>query len=262
MSSLKWKPFILILVSCVLLIALIFGLSSLNDRSSRDDSKKKQNNASSKTILWGVDSASSTTNQSLTCVNKKFGTPEVWGRYLGNKDNVSKGLTSNEVKRLHSKKIKILLINNQFESATGYKNGLKQAQVGIRLAEKIKAPNGVAIFADIEPTYEVDSGFIKGYYDGMKKSKYSAGIYGVFSKEKPLFKAFHMASKENNSIKNETIIWSAYPQNGVTSKGKKPNYSPDGPKGSKLLGWQYGLDAKGCHIDTNLFKGEIIEYLW
>lgn len=93
---------------------------SNKEDSSRNHDKKEQKVPSTKSLYWGVDSASFTTNQFLTCVKKEFGTPEVWGRYLGTKEDVLKVITKKEAALLHSKKIKILLINNQFDSATGY----------------------------------------------------------------------------------------------------------------------------------------------
>lgn len=260
---LNWKPIIIILITFALVFALMLVYKNNKVNTTQNHGIKDQNNYSSNTIIWGVDSASYTNNHFYTCVNEKVGSPAVWGRYLGSKGNVSIGITKSEAERLHSKNIRILLINNQFENATGYKNGVNEAKQGIKLADQLGVPKGVAIFADIEPTYKVDSEFIKGYFDTMNKSKYIPGIYGVFSNEQQLTIAFSKATKENNKIMKETILWSAYPQNGITTKKQSPKtYSPQGPKGSKLLGWQYGLGAKKCNVDTNLFKGEIKEYLW
>lgn len=258
----NWKPIIFILVSVVLLFSIIFGIVSNKKDSSRNHDKQEQKIPTTKSIYWGVDSASYTTNQLLSCVKKDFGTPEIWGRYLGTKEDVSKGITKEEAALLHSNKMKILLINNQFVSATGYQNGVKQAQVGVKLAKGLDVPKGVAIFADIEPTYEVDAEFIKGYYDEMKKLGYITGIYGVFDNEQDLSKAYKQAAKENQTLGIETILWSAFPQRGITTKTKAPEFSAGGPSDSRLLGWQYGLDASECNIDTNLFKGELIKYLW
>jgi len=235
---------------------------SNKEDSSRDHDHQEQKVPSTKSFYWGVDSASYTTNQSLTCVKKEFGTPEIWGRYLGSKEDVSKGITKKEAALLHSKKMRILLINNQFVSATGYKNGVKQAQVGVKLAKGLDVPKGVVIFADIEPTYEVDAEFIKGYYDEMKKQGFITGIYGVFDNEQDLSKAYKQAEKEHQRLGKETILWTAFPQRGITTKTNAPEFSAGGPSKSKLLGWQYGLDATECNIDTNIFKGELIKYLW
>ncbi|WP_377896807.1 glycoside hydrolase domain-containing protein [Gottfriedia sp. OAE603] len=262
MSSLNWKPIIFILVSVVLLFSIIFGVMSSKEDSSRNHEKQEQIDPSTKSFYWGVDSASNITNQFLTCVKKEFGTPEVWGRYLGTKEDVSKGITKKEAALLHSKKIKILLINNQFVSATGYKNGIKQAQVGGKLASALDVPKGTAIFADIEPIYEVDAEFIKGYYDEMKKMGYVSGIYGVFDNGQDLSKAYKQAAKEHRRLSKETILWTAFPQRGITSKTKAPEFLAGGPSDSKIYGWQYGLDATDCNIDTNLFKGDLIKFLW
>lgn len=42
------------------------------------------------------------------CVNENYGRPEVWGRYLGDKEGVvSTGLTSDEASFLHDKGLRI-----------------------------------------------------------------------------------------------------------------------------------------------------------
>lgn len=132
----------------------------------------------------------------------------------------------------------------------------------MKLAKDLDVPKGVAIFADIEPTYEVDAEFIKRYYDEMKKLGYITGIYGVFDNGQILSKAYKQAAKENRALGKETVLWTAFPQRGITKKTKAPEFSAGGPSDAKLLGWQYGLDATECNIDTNLFKGELIKYLW
>lgn len=211
---------------------------------------------------WGVDSASITTEELYNCVQSNFGKPSVWGRYLGTIDGVSHGLTKEEVEYLHANGVKILLINNQFNNATGYENGVEQARTGISLASEIQAPEGVAIFADIEPDYPVDSAFIQGWFEAMMASPYKPGIYGVFSPESALVEAYQASVYENQEIQSKVILWTASPHVDVTSQANAPENSAEAPEGSLLYGWQYGINAETCNIDTNLFKGSLFDFLW
>ncbi|MCH1626713.1 glycoside hydrolase domain-containing protein [Ferdinandcohnia quinoae] len=213
-------------------------------------------------VVWGIDSASETTEEFYACVKENFGDPVVFGRYIGDIEGVSNGLTAEQVKLIHSKGDYILPIYNHFDNATGYDNGVKQAKEAIKLAKDLGIPEGVAIFADIEPNYPVDSKFITGWYETIETSQYESGIYGVFDPEQKLYDAYNAAAKSNDAISDNNYIWTAAPNNGITTQDKAPEFKPQAPEGSKAFGWQYGLDADTCNIDTNLFKKEIVNVLW
>jgi hypothetical protein len=233
-----------------------------SDNQNKNNEKKNEKQQNSPELVWGVDSASMTTEEMCTCVEENFGTPSVWGRYLGTKEDVSKGISKEEASLIHSKGAKVLLIFNHFTEAVGYEKGKAEAAEAIRLAKNLGVPKGIAIFADIEPTYPVDSAFINGWYDGISSSPYKPGIYGIFDSERALFTAFNAAAENNENIKKNTYIWTAAPNIGITSEKNVPEFNPEVPKGSLTAGWQYGIDAKTCNIDTNLFKGEVLNVLW
>src|SRR5699024_5702807 len=119
-----------------------------------------------------------------------------WGRYLGDKDDVSIGLDNEEVEFLHEKDVKILVIYNHVENATGYEHGGSEAEEAISYAEDLNIPEDVAIFGDIEPNYPVDSAFLDGWYETLADSKYKAGIYGVFDDDSKLLEAYHATSQK------------------------------------------------------------------
>lgn len=214
-------------------------------------------------IVWGIDSASETTEEFTMCVRENFGEPVIYGRYLGDREDVSRGLTAEQVDLIHGEGAYILPIYNQFSDATGFDNGVSQAEGAINLANELGIPNGVAIFADIEPTYPVDSEFIRGWFETINKSQYSSGIYGVFDPESELVAAYNAASEENPDILETNIIWTASPNVGITTKANAPDeFTPDAPENALALGWQYGIDAEACNIDTNLFDSQIVNSLW
>ncbi|KYD08496.1 hypothetical protein B4102_2773 [Heyndrickxia sporothermodurans] len=262
----KWKILIIVLASIVLALIIPLAYQQMKQPSNHSKSeapkKNESNEKKGKKIIWEVDSANITTNEMYKCVKENYGEPAIWGRYLGSNGNVSTGLTKKEIKFLHEKKVKILLIYNHFSNATTKKAGVKEAETAIKLAKEINAPKGTVIFADIEPKYPVDSAFIQGWVDTIEKSHYHPGIYGIFDKDAKLYNQFNKASKDNKKIKDQTILWTAAPNKRISSKEKAPNFNPIGPKNSLLYGWQYGIDAKTCNIDTDLFHESITDYLW
>ncbi|MBN8201319.1 glycoside hydrolase domain-containing protein [Bacillus sp. NTK034] len=235
-----------------------------NENSGSDKGAKNEQDGKSEDdeVVWGVDSASLTTSDLLSCVRENFGSPKVWGRYLGEKEGVSAGITPQEAKLLQDNNIKLLVIWNRFNDATGLENGQSEAKAAVQLAQELGIPEGVAIFADIEPNYPVDSSFIEGWYQAMEESPYHPGIYGIFDKEQALTKSFSEAAAENSSILENTFIWTAAPNIGITEQKQAPGYKPEAPANSLIAGWQYGIDAEECNIDTNLFNKDILDVLW
>lgn len=227
-----------------------------NDEESNED---KQSNEDQQEIYWGVDSASYTTEEMYSCVVDNFGEPAVWGRYLGDREGVSAGLDTEEVNYLHEQGIPILVIYNHVNDATGYDPGVEHGNYAIDMAEELGIPEGVALFLDIEPEYPVDSAFMEGWYDTLIDSPYYPAVYGVFDEGSSLLEAYNAMDAE---IQENTIVWTAYPQEGVTTKDNAPDYHPQGPESALVYGWQYGLEADACTIDTNLFTNELMDYLW
>lgn len=247
-----------IMFGIVILLAIpiiIFGSYFSKDQ----EQGQNQDQADTPDVYWGVDSASYTDEDLYQCVDSNFGHPEVWGRYLGDKEGVSTGMDSNEVNYLHDKDIRLLFIYNHLTDATGYDNGVTHANKAIDLAKDLDIPDDVAIFADIEPDYPIDSKFIEGWHDTLADSDYIPAIYGVFNEDSELFNAYNSTDK---SIKDKTVLWTAYPQEEITAKENAPEFHPQGPDESLLYGWQYALDAQECNIDTNLFSKEMLDYLW
>ncbi|WP_264739273.1 glycoside hydrolase domain-containing protein [Cytobacillus firmus] len=233
--------------------------NSGSDKGAKNDQDSKPEDDE---VVWGVDSASLTTSDLLSCVRENFGSPKVWGRYLGEKEGVSAGITPQEAELLQGNDIKLLVIWNRFNDATGLENGQSEAKAAVQLAQELGIPEGVAIFADIEPNYPVDSSFIEGWYQAMEESPYHPGIYGIFDKEQALAKSFSQAAAGNSSLLENTFIWTASPNIGITEQEKAPGYKPEAPENSLIAGWQYGIDAKACNIDTNLFNKDILDVLW
>ena len=228
-----------------------------------NNSTNKGNQAQEKpTIVWGVDTASNVDQAFLQCIKDNYGEPSVFGRYLETKGDVSMGLTKEEVDLLHQQGIKILPIFNHFTEAVGYDKGVAEAKEAIAYAQRIGIPKGVAIFADIEPTYPVDEAFIKGWVDTLASSPYKPGIYGVFTPDSKLSAAYQAAVSKDKKVQEQIILWSSNPDPGVTAKNKAPAFQPGAPKNMNISIWQYGIDGEACNIDTNLIQSTVLNKLW
>ncbi|MBT2216409.1 DUF1906 domain-containing protein [Virgibacillus dakarensis] len=262
------KRFLYMLIGVVVLITIPIFLNmvvfdtkpdSSNEPSTDESNEDGSDSNDGKQIYWGVDSASSVNNDLKQCVEDNFGKPDVWGRYLGDNKGVSKGLDADEVTFLHKNDIRILLIYNHFRDATGYDHGAREAKQAISLANDLDVPDGVAIFGDIEPKYPVDSAFIQGWYDTLAASDYQPGLYGVFDDGSNLVEAYHATKRK---VRENTIVWTSYPQQEITTKENAPKYAPEGPDDALLYGWQYAIESDKCNIDTNLFTKELLDALW
>ncbi|MEH7546503.1 glycoside hydrolase domain-containing protein [Neobacillus vireti] len=253
--------------------------STKQDEQANDESKQgeqpsnkptdKGNKAQEKptqekkpTIVWGVDTASNVDQAFLQCVKENYGAPSVFGRYLETKGDVSMGLTKEEVDLLHRQGIKILPIFNHFTEAVGYDKGAAEAKEAIAYAQKIGIPKGVAIFADIEPTYPVDEAFIRGWVNTLASSPYKPGIYGVITTDSELSAAYQAAVSKDKKVQGQTILWSSNPDPGVAAKNKAPAFQPGAPKNINISIWQYGIDGEACNIDTNLIQSTVLNKLW
>ncbi|MCF3944303.1 glycoside hydrolase domain-containing protein [Oceanobacillus alkalisoli] len=252
-------PFLLLLFSDA---KLTFpGLSNDFLDEEKDTNKNDDDNEGEDTqqFYWGVDSASYTDENLFQCVMENFGKPEVWGRYLEDREGISFGLDTAEIDYLHQHDIRILVIYNHVNDARGFENGTEHAEQAIQFAENAGVPEGVAIFGDIEPDYPVDYAFINGWYNTLTNSEYAPGIYGVFNEGSELTLAFEAL---DTSIQENTIVWTAYPQHEITTQENAPAFNPEGPAAAPVLGWQYAIEAQSCTIDTNLFSRDMMDYLW
>lgn len=257
MNTRQLTIFILLLGTLAMTIFFI-PFTNDSDHSSPEPPPDDDDGDSSE-IMWGVDSANYTDNDLYTCVKENFGEPEVWGRYLGDKEDVSMGLDEDEVKLLHDQDIHILIIYNHFTDAEGYDRGVEEAKEAIQYAKDLEVPANVAIFGDIEPDYAVDADFIKGWYETIADSDYEPAVYGVFDEDSALKDAFEAT---DDDIQKNMVVWTAYPQEDMTTKDDAPKFNGEGPNDARLYGWQYAIEAESCNIDTNLFKEDMIDYLW
>ncbi|WP_227002753.1 glycoside hydrolase domain-containing protein [Salicibibacter kimchii] len=198
----------------------------------------------------------------LECVTDNYGDPAVWGRYLGENEGVSYGITDEEIDLLQANDIQTLVIWNHTTDVTGYDHGQNEAEEAIEMAREYDIIEEVALFINVEPIYPVDAAFILGWHDALTDSEYESGIYGLFDPDEEIYPAFEAAADENDDLLDEMYVWSSSPNVGITAEEEAPAYDPDYPDGALLAGWQYGLDDEICNIDTNIFDGNVLDAVW
>lgn len=212
--------------------------------------------------LWGVDSAQLVTKELYDCVLKNYGKPNYWGRYLTTVPNASDGLTKEEIQFLHNSGTRVMPIYNNFRAAVGYDQGKIAAVNAVFHARRLGFPKGKLIFANVERFFDVDGAWIRGWVDGMFPTGYRPGIYhdpvkGGFSA------AYCQAVGEDANVADQTVLWSAEPETGISKARRAPRFNPAGPpcKGN-VWAWQYGRNAPNCPIDTNLIDRRVFEATW
>lgn len=229
-------------------------------------------------ILWGVDSGARITEEYLQAVRDIYGDPAVWARYLHDEGATKepRAILESELEIARQNNLLILVIdyNPGTEQLIGYQKALDSANTALRNAQRLGIPNSVAIFANVEPDglADVDSEWIKGWFDGISAGGYEVGYYGD-PEESEFSTAYCQAVSENASIGSQSVLWSFQPFVGRTTKADAPDFAPQLPPcAGSVLAWQYGLEPppeappddfpREPHIDTDLFKSELIPKLW
>lgn len=200
---------------------------------------------------WGVDtvdaingSCDGTTATCYTAVQRTFGTPDFFGRYIG---SVSFALTASEVSYAHSLGLAILPIYDPpTGSSLGYGTGVNDANDAISAARSLGIPTGVGIYADIEPSGSggaVDSGFIQGWVDTLNAAGYAPGFYEAPDN--------NFGVPYCNSGRNAHLD-SFEPSGAYTSKAGSPQFGPVRPGCANQTDiWQYAINVPNPNIDDD-----------
>ncbi len=214
-------------------------------------------------LLWGVDSCKAftgdPTGELFYAAAKKLGTPDFWGRYLT--DTVCPGISSAEVALAASYHMGILPIYNDYNcgDVSYYDTGHAYAVAATAAAQRLGIPQGRLIAIDIEPPGDacpgaayVDSGFIEGWFDGIKEAGYVPAYYGNGTAGSEFATAWCSAVSGRPNIATDSDLWSFEPSLlGSFSKVAAPGFAPfdTGCAGNMLI-WQYVLSA-GAVVDVD-----------
>ena len=210
--------------------------------------------------LWGVDSCKAMTADSSgssglypQVVAAYGGKPDFWGRYLTGTPYCP-GISAAEVAAAHAQHVGILPIYNYYDCSvvSTYSIGMQYAGEAVTAAQSLGIPARTGLVVDIEPAEgacpgaaSVDSGFILGWYDGVKRGGYVPIYYGNSAGDAPFANAWCSAVATRASIINDAIVWSFEPSLlGTYTKGTAPLYAPYWPGcNASLQAWQYELSA-------------------
>ncbi|ARK32071.1 glycoside hydrolase domain-containing protein [Halalkalibacter krulwichiae] len=214
-------------------------------------------------LNWGVDSAAAVTEDLYECVVGNFGQPDFWGRYLSTIPNVSEGLTLEEVQLIHDRGMKIMTIYNNFSAAVGERAGAVAARNAIFKARQLGIEEGSFLFANVERFFDTDAAWLTAWVETLYNSPYRPGIYAD-PDEGPFNAAFCEAAAANPIVRQQSVIWSAEPEPGTTTKQNAPRqFTPNRPDcDANVWAWQYGRDADECPIDTVLMENRLYKELF
>ncbi|GGH78758.1 ribosomal protein S25 [Pullulanibacillus pueri] len=245
--------------------------NSDNQKEHKDDKKdnghkkgdsQKDHKTDVSKLQWGIDTAKTINKSAYQCIEKNFGKPQIAGRYLVGKEGINAGLTKEEVKLLHDKGVKVLPIYNNFTNATGKDRGQSIAKEAIKAAKEIGVKKGTFIVADIEPKTPVDADFLIAWTKTIKDSNYKAAIYGDLEDDN-LKDVYKKASNNSDAVQQHLMLWTNGPNIGITGKEKAPDkFNGASPNKDHTYAWQYGIESKQCNIDTDLFTGQVLEFVW
>ena len=224
-------------------------------------------------ILWGVDSCKAftgdVTGEVYPGVAGQFGAPDFWGRYLTS--TVCPGLSWPEIYAAQKMHMGILPIYNEYNcsAVVGYDTGVSYAQAAVSVAEDIRIPHGRVLAIDIEPpgaacpgAANVDSGFIRGWYDGVHNAGYVPVFYGSGIQGSEFASAWCDAQSQVNQISRDSYIWSFEPSliSQQWTKSNAPVWQPEETGcPDNVAAWQYQLG--GNSANENVDGDEVLSTL-
>jgi hypothetical protein len=227
-------------------------------------------------LLWGVDSCKAftgdPTGEVLPGVQETIGNPDFWGRYLTS--TVCPGLSWQEIYTAAKMRMGILPIYNDYNcsAVSGYNTGMGYAQVATSVAAHDTEPKGHVIAVDIEPpgaacpgAGNVDSGFIRGWYDGVTAAGYVPVFYGNGTAGSEFGAAWCQAQSEQKAISWNAYIWSFEPSldSSGWSKANAPVWQPNETGcPDHLAAWQYQLGSNSPDPNVDADEALSILPLW
>lgn len=210
---------------------------------------------------WGVDSSKSVTRELYNSILSTYGKPEFWGRSLTGVEGVTEGVTKEELELLHSNGIKLLPIYSDFRRAIGESHAKVVAMNATYQAKRLGLKKGTMIFVHLAKALPIDSAWIKGFVDYMYNTDYKPGFY-VDPTEGDFSNSYCEAASQSDRVAKQAVLWSAAPDEGVSTVTEAPEFNPAGPPcEANVWAWQYGHDTGNLKINTNLIDNRVLQML-
>jgi hypothetical protein len=227
------------------------------------------------TPVWGFDTSQPATARFLASqAVTRLGHPKFVGQYLEYWQGAHDVITPAAVKAIHAAHARIMLISNPRVSRndlTTAKQAVADADLAIRAARKLGAPDRVAIFRDVENSYHITASYVTAWANTITKSKYVPGFYENprESGSTAFANAYCRAVSGNSIISGEAVLFSDEPQAGTSrDESAAPAWNPASPVlgtcSSQTIAWQYFINTKNKspNIDDDEALPGDISYFW
>ncbi len=215
--------------------------------------------------FWGVDTAPPLTLAALARIIHTFGKPSFVGKYLDGTNFIA--LSVAEARMLHAQGMRILLLEADFGKDTGYRNGAYRARQALLKAQVLHVPEGVAIFADLEPGSKVDVNWLVAWYNVISHAGYVPGYYGNPYPGHNFNSPFCAAVTRQPHLASQALLDIYEPMQVRTSARQRPLFAPatlycgKSPTGNVLV-WQYGLARGDSKVNVDVDEVKAAVPLW
>jgi hypothetical protein len=220
-----------------------------------------------KALRWGVDTSGNVTQGLIDDATGRIQKPAFWGRYL-----TGYPVTAGEIVLLKQQQIRLLPI---YQGTTAHPNllsgdvsgqqGAKDAVEAIGIARDthgIPTNKGIAIYADIEPEYDVSHYWLSAWIRELTAVGYIGGIYCGSNQPGIIAGMSRLIGVDPTKV----IIWSCMPHDTTkTTKADVP--VAFGTPGFSVGGvvfpvemWQYCLDYGD--YDFNVCSDRAFDAMW
>jgi Domain of unknown function (DUF1906) len=224
------------------------------------------------TTYWGVDTAAPVDGHlydALYATAKVY--PSCWGRYLIDVPDECTGLTNAEVAYLLDRNVAIFPIYSgatENEVKQGYQEGWNHAQTAINAAYGLtpRIPDLVAIYLDIEASWNPTPDFLRGWAHNLQRANYYAGVY-----RNTLEGAFNNPYSQAVRVGLRIVIYASEPSElpGDFTGPPGPGWGAAAPSGydANVTAWQYVEGVyKGqvgqAGVDLDLLTEEGYQRCW
>jgi hypothetical protein len=218
-------------------------------------------------LRWGVDTSGNVTQDLIDDAQSRIKKPDFWGRYL-----TGYPITSDEIALLKQQRIRLLPIYqgttahpSLLSGGTSGQQGARDAAEAIGIARdthNIPTGKGIAIYADIEPEYDVSHFWLEAWVGAMKDAGYLAGVYCGSNQPGIIAGMSGLDAVDPANV----IIWSCMPHDTTkTGRGDVPVSfgTPGFVVGQAVYPvemWQYCLDYGD--YDFNVCSDRAFNAMW
>lgn len=226
---------------------------------------------------WGFDTASPATTKFLTSKSVAgLGAPTFVGQYLEYSKKVHDVITGAIAAAIRKRHARIVLFSSPKtpgRNLTTAKEADSDADLAVAAARKLRVPQGVAIFRDVENNYHITAAYVAAWVDAVRAKGYVPGFYENPKERgsRAFSTAYCTAARDHPTIPSRTVLFADEPEVSATSskaESAAPAWGPASPYlsgcKSKTVGWQYleNPKKKAPDIDDDEALPSDLKYFW